>query len=192
MSKKFLRVPIVAVPQFPWWLYGLRICFVTAVAWVAAMTWVRSLTKELPHALSVAKKKKEWKKISLLKKVYTPHSTLYTSKFIIFPKKLSVFQWPLNESWKPLSTWSIESAWPRQVSSYQPPPKTQADLSLLPKPPGSPRSAPTATTSSPPRPQGHSCPSTPPPPAAQGPRSLPATWKTSSILWQAKSHFFRA
>ena len=38
------------------WLSGLRTSIVTAVAQVAAVTWVQSLVQELPHAVVTAKK----------------------------------------------------------------------------------------------------------------------------------------
>ena len=43
----------------PWWLSRLRIGIITAVAWVTAATGVQSLTQDLLHDVSTAKKKKK-------------------------------------------------------------------------------------------------------------------------------------
>ena len=43
------------------------------MAWVAALAWVQSLTQELPHAMSEAKKKKRKSYIALEKLTKTWH-----------------------------------------------------------------------------------------------------------------------
>ena len=43
----------------PWWLSGLRISIVTAVAQVPAVAQIQFLAWELPHAVGVAKQVNE-------------------------------------------------------------------------------------------------------------------------------------